>query len=170
MNAGILEIAAADHFGYRRNLIVPNVSYGWNLDYEADLVIVSPSKYAMEVEIKISISDLRHDSKKKKFKVFGISKRFRQFYYLIPNTMLKYQEEIISIIPDYAGLMVAEPEYVKNHYGDKFVKKYLCRIIKVAKINKGFHKLTDKEYLKLSHLAAMRIWDLKRKNQRLTKR
>ena len=50
-------------FGIRKNLIViPNVSYGFLLWGEADLIAVTKSGYAIEGEIKASLSDLKADA------------------------------------------------------------------------------------------------------------
>jgi len=37
MTSQHVEIAVAKHFGYRQNLIVPNVHWGLGLAYEADM-------------------------------------------------------------------------------------------------------------------------------------
>ena len=48
-----MEVALMKHFGIRQNIIVPNVSWSF-LNYEADLVVLTKSNYATEIEIKIS--------------------------------------------------------------------------------------------------------------------
>jgi hypothetical protein len=162
VTAQCLEITAALHFDYRRNLIVPNVSYGMGIGYEADLVIVSKSHYATEIEIKISIYDLRNDLKKRKFHPYlNWLNRFRQFYYLIPEEMLKYQDEILNIILPSAGLMVRKHRVVEDRYTGKISLEYYIETVRAAKINTKAMKLSDIEYLHLCHLAAMRIWTLK---------
>jgi len=37
MKATDVELVLSDHFNYRQNLIVPNVYWGMNLLYEADM-------------------------------------------------------------------------------------------------------------------------------------
>jgi hypothetical protein len=59
-----IEIAVAEHFNSRQNLIVPNVHWGWMLQYEADMVILRQSGYAVEVEIKVSAADIKRDLRK----------------------------------------------------------------------------------------------------------
>lgn len=56
--------ALANHFGIVDNLIIPNYSTGLT-GYEADLIVVRKSNWAIEVEIKISIADLRSEFKHK---------------------------------------------------------------------------------------------------------
>ena len=58
-----MEIAVMRWLGIRQNLVVPNVSWGL-LNYEADVVSLTPSGYATEVEIKVSKADLLADFKK----------------------------------------------------------------------------------------------------------
>jgi len=161
-NATHLEILAAKHFGFRQNLIVPNVSFGFDLSYEADLIVVRPSRRAIEIEIKVSIYDLRADLKKKKFQY---PSRFHQFYYLIPQEMEKYKDEILNIINPNAGLMISKSKIRMHDNGYASNFKFI-EIIRPAKINKNARKISDKEYLKLCELAAMRIWTLKEANNK----
>ena len=58
-----LALRNSDLFNPRRDLIVPNVSYGM-LPYEADLIGITPSGQVTEVEIKRSLEDLRADYRK----------------------------------------------------------------------------------------------------------
>lgn len=64
LNARDIEIAIAKMFNYRMNVIVPNVSWGLGLRCECDLLIVSQRRYATEIEIKVSKSDIKADKKK----------------------------------------------------------------------------------------------------------
>ena len=45
-------------FNYRANLIVPNISWGLGL-HECDLLVLTSSGYATEIEIKVSKADLK---------------------------------------------------------------------------------------------------------------
>ncbi len=47
-----IEIAVMAYLGIRKNLIVPNVSWGL-VTYEMDLLSLTQSRYATEIEIKI---------------------------------------------------------------------------------------------------------------------
>ena len=49
-----MEIAIARSWNYRRHLIVPNVSWGFGV-HECDLLVISPSGYATEIEIKAAV-------------------------------------------------------------------------------------------------------------------
>lgn len=140
LNAGHIEIAVARSFSYRQNIIVPNISWGWGLRYEVDLVIVSPSKYAWEIEIKTSKQDIKNDLKKRHF---HDSNKFKRFSYAVPW----YLEDC---------------EYLKRDCGLISVDKNLiCKTIRPPRLNKYAQKLTDKEIVKLLSLGCLRIWTLK---------
>jgi hypothetical protein len=100
MNALQVEIAVANLYNYRANIIVPNVSWGWLLRHEADIIVVNKNNYVTEVEIKVSISDLKADFKKGHSHE---SKKIHRLVYAIPFTML---EKALPLIPKYCGIIV----------------------------------------------------------------
>ena len=69
-----IEIAVMKWIGIRRNLVIPNVSWGismkhpttykWMGLHECDILSLTKSNYAMEVEIKTTKSDLLKDKEK----------------------------------------------------------------------------------------------------------
>ena len=59
-----MECAISDLFEYRRCVIVPNISWGFKI-HECDMLVIRQTNYAVEIEIKRSISDLKADFKKK---------------------------------------------------------------------------------------------------------
>lgn len=143
-----MEIALAGFFGYRQNQIVPNVSYGLWI-HECDLLIVSQAGYCTEVEIKISISDLKADFKKEHQHK---SNKIKYFYYAIPEDL---KDKALPLIPEHAGLII-----VKAHTLNVYETSY-CQIIKLPIVNKQARALTVEERIKLGSLASMRIWTLK---------
>lgn len=157
INSTHLEIATANYFGFRQNLIVPNVSWGLGLSYEADLLVVRPSGFIEEIEIKISITDLKQDAKKNKWTTPWGQKDFnkmKKFWYCITEDMAKKIDIIYENIPEFAGLLVAE--YDENRHNFYISKK------REAKTNKLAKKISDKSRLKLAELGCMRIWTLKK--------
>ena len=136
-----LEIAVADYFGIRQNLIVPNISWGMGI-HECDLLIVTGSGFAYEIEIKISKSDLIKD-KLKYHKHF--SEKIKKLYFAIPKKL----EPFIEHIPDLSGIIIVD------NNGN-------CKITREAK-TKGNYKFSEKERLRVARLGTMRIWGLKRK-------
>jgi hypothetical protein len=92
-----IEIAVADYFDYRRNLVVPNVSWGLGLLYEADMVVLRPSGFAVEVEIKVTASDIKADLKKKHQ---HNSLLFRELWFAVPEHLAGNEN-----IPQHAGIL-----------------------------------------------------------------
>ena len=147
MTANEVEICVAKHFGWRQNIMVPNVSWGLGLRYEADMVILRPSGWAIEIEIKVARADIGADLKKHHS---HNSKMFRQLWFALP-------EEIADDlrIPQNAGILAMVKHTWKNA-STRFVK-----VIRPAKLNPMARKLTESENRKLLELGVMRIWSLK---------
>ena len=143
-----MEIALARHFDFRKNLIVPNISWGLFLNqrvmHECDLMVLTNSNYLWEVEIKISKSDLVADKKKRHG---HHNPNIKRLYFAIPE----YLENCIEHIPERAGIILVAKR-----------TRVLCREIKKPRIDIGY-QLTEKEKLKVAMLGAMRIWGLKNK-------
>lgn len=58
----ITRALAVRYFGYRKNVVVPRCNFaGW----EADVLVLRPSGWMEEVEIKISVADFRREFTKK---------------------------------------------------------------------------------------------------------
>jgi hypothetical protein len=144
LTAPDIEILIARHFNYRTNIIVPNVSWGLGLLYEADLVVLRPSGYAVEVEIKISRSDIKADLNKRHC---HDSIYFRELYFAVPSDIADDPN-----IPERAGILAIGTS--KN--GVETIKK-----MRPAKIYKQAKRWDQKKIDKLLHLGSMRIWGLK---------
>lgn len=140
-----LEIAVAQYFGYRNNTVVPNVYWGFGFDYEADVIIVSPSGYIKEVEIKINKQDLMRDKKKK---LWHNNEKIRHLYFAVPHDW--DEDFIFKHIPKTAGVL-------------SYKKDFPLFEIRKAKTNTAAPKISERELSKLRHLGCMRIWVLKQK-------
>lgn len=158
MHKGEMEVLLARHLNYRANLIVPNVSWGLGI-HEVDMLILSSSNYASEIEIKISLADLKADLKKPHG---HHSNKIKKLYFAIPKEL---EEKALEFIPERAGLFVINDSYTRN---GRQVKPYVV-LSKAPKSNPTARKLNDKEIKKLYELAAMRIWSLKEVIYRLQK-
>jgi hypothetical protein len=137
-----IELKIAYHLGIRENLIVPNVSWGFNI-HECDLLSISSKGYLTEVEIKISLSDLKKD----KEKYHGhYDDRIKYLYFAIPAKLAKH----IEYIPKRAGIFIITTK---------------GRVYKIAKpkYNKKANPISDKDKYKIARLGALRIWKLKEK-------
>lgn len=129
----------------RLNLIVPNVYWGMGLDYECDLLCVTPSGYATEIELKVSKGDIKKDLIKRHQ---HDSKIIRRFFYGVPWSL-----KDCDLIPVDAGIIAAKPD---DCWGS-------VKIIRPARVNKFSRKITEGERFKLMELGCMRIWGLKQK-------
>lgn len=93
-------------------------------EWESDLFAISTSKYAVEIEVKISRSDFLADFKKKKHKLFNEARQAgkgheftripNRFYFACPEGMIKSWE-----VPAYAGLIYTNPKYADFHIEKK---------------------------------------------------
>ncbi len=144
MTAQDVEIAVAKHFNYRTNVIVPNVYWGLGLRYEADLVVLRPSNWAIEVEIKVSASDIKADLRKAHQ---HDSRLFKELYFAVPEELKNN-----PFIPDHAGILSASK-----------ISMGRCRveIVRAAQRRKDAIKWEDSLRCKLAELGAMRIWTFK---------
>ena len=142
-----MEIALIEHFGIRQNIIVPNISYSFLINHEADLIVLTKSNYAYEVEIKISKSDLKNDKNKKHSHENSMLK---YLWFAVPKEL---EEFALTEIPQKAGLLSVE----------KIDSDYYVTRVKYPESNKSCRKLTISERNYLSELGCMRILGLKKK-------
>ena len=147
-----IEVAIAKAYGVRKNIIVPNISWGFGGMHECDMFIVRPTGIVTEIEIKITKADLLADFKK------GHDHKDRQnriayFFYAMPQTMY---EKCKDLIPPEAGILSCyRSEWDEN-------KIYVSEKRKATK-RKNSRKLTPEEKFKIAWLGTMRIWNLKEK-------
>jgi hypothetical protein len=144
-----MEEAVARFFGYRQNIIVPNVSWGFHI-HECDLLVLRKSGHLLEIEIKISKSDLKKDLEKRHEHV-DYYDRVREFWFAVPEELL----DSIDYIPERAGIIMV--------YMNEWINEYCCKTVRDPKVNSKAVKLCENEQLMLARLGTMRIWGLKRK-------
>ncbi len=152
LHTGDIELAVARHLNPRINLIVPNISWGLWFGHELDLIVVTQNRYAWEIEIKISVADLKADLKKKHCHE---SSKIKRFYFAVPTSL---KEKALVLIPKNAGLFIVDE--TDNRW---------VHLVKAPAVNHNARKLNDEEIQKLYELAAMRIWSLKETIYRLQK-
>jgi hypothetical protein len=154
-----MEVELANYLNHRVNIVVPNVSWGM-FSHECDLVRLTPAGYCSEIEIKVSLSDLKKDKEKRHNHmdggVYGYgTNKIKYLYFAIPE----YLEPHIGHIPERAGILVAR-EY--SDYYDNDLSKIRIEEIRAPQKQCNY-KFSEKERIKLLSLMAMRIWGLKRK-------
>ena len=149
-----MEIALMRKLGIRINLIIPNVSWGMHGMHECDLLCLSKSGYATEVEIKVSKADLLKDVEKPHKHEHRL---ITYLYFAVPE---KLKLIALEVIPKHAGL------YVVTEYrsGGIYVSQ-----VKEAQRKKGAVKWSTEDKYKLARLGAMRILGLKSKIAKLAR-
>lgn len=163
----------------RTHVIVPNLSWGL-LPWEADLAVLHGSGYMDEVEIKISLSDLRREFETKKHKhdelVRGLASSYlcdrkwiynwsdtkphivRRFWFAMPERLIEKGFGGIEI-PAHAGLIAVSGEASEPLYWWK------AQVIKQPKVLSNSRKLTDAERVTMMRLAYLRYWGDKEREQ-----
>jgi hypothetical protein len=144
-----MEIALATWWNYRSNLIIPRISWGFDI-HECDLLIVSSIGYLTEIEIKVSKTDLKNDINKT-HKHFD--KRIRNFYFAVPMYLKEFALENIQ---ENAGLIIVDENARLKSYRK-------CIEVKKPIINKDAKKLSIEDQYKIARLGALKIWNLKKK-------
>ena len=169
-----IEIAIIKASHIRQNLVVPNVSWGMvnenGVLHECDIIVLTPSGYATEIEIKISKSDLLKDAKKRhNHKHIFI----RRLYFAVPESL---KEIALKAIPERAGLYVVSEIEATNYKwlkgGGNVAIPYTYRrvtTVKEATVNKDAIKWDEHHQFQLARLGTMRILGLKQKIQKLSK-
>jgi len=142
-----IELAVVDLFDERKQLIIPNVSWGFGINYEADLMVTNGSGYLYEIEIKTSRSDMRADLKKA---VQHNCRYVKRLYFAFPEKLLEYAGEIL---PDDVGLIAV---YLRRDDSPKAIIK------RKPKDRKDAQKMDLRKQYDLARLGALRIWNLKR--------
>lgn len=145
-----IEIAVVRHFDMRRNLCIPNVSWGFFHNHEADLLIVTNNDWCSEVEIKVSAQDIKKDMGKK----HGHKEaQLKYLWFAVPEELSGHAD-----IPDHAGILSCSKfwDYKKR-------RRYFVKRIRLPKADKEARKITEKERADLMRLGCLRIWMLKEK-------
>jgi len=143
-----IEVILSKFFKKRINLIVPNISWGLNI-HECDLLIISKSGYATEVEIKVSIADLKKDLIKRHHHI-DYRNRIKNLYFAFPEKLEKHLEKYKDFIPPRAGILIIKP--------DNRVK-----VLKKPQSNPQSIKFSSTDMYKVARLGSLRIWGLKEK-------
>lgn len=161
MNTLDIEIAMMKHIGIRQNCVVPNVSWGISNLHECDLLSLSQSGYATEIEIKITKADLIKDKEKSHGHNHN---HIKYLWFAVPE---KLSEIAMDHIPERAGLYVLDKHYITYDLYPSRGKipyhrvRYNIKTVREAMVNKSAHKWSDKERLDLFRLGTLRILGLK---------
>lgn len=116
------------------------------VNHECDMLIVTKNYYLTEVEIKISLSDLKADFKKKHQHK---DENIKNFYYAFPEEM---KEKVLKLIPKECGILIA----VEKECGIPY-RKIEC--YRKPKINKEAKPINDIVLSKIYRLGYLRYWN-----------
>lgn len=155
LNIHEIEFYLATYAGWRKNIVVPNVSWGFFDTHEADLLIMTPSGYLTEIEIKRSYQDLLADFEKT---TNHYENKVEYMYYAVPKSIAEKSWE--AIVKSFHG---NKPKCGMLTYTDGgFIQVHVQApsISMLKKINKESNKLYIEEQLKIARLGNMRYWTL----------
>jgi hypothetical protein len=158
MNARDIEIAVANHFNARVNVIVPNISWGLFSNREVDVLVVRPSGFAVEVEIKTNAADIKRDLKKRRHLIdrrgwHEDRDKIREKYFAVPVALKDHPD-----IPADCGILAVTEGYSWP------------KVIRRSKLNKNARRLTPSEIHHVMELGLMRIWTLKAALQKASRK
>ena len=147
-----IEYALCQYYGLRKHIIVPNVSWGFFREHEADLVVITKANYLTEIEIKRSWRDFLKDFRKDSY---HNDNRITEFYYCVPECMVEavkeflYRDSTLELKYGKIGLISFDEQ------GNIcFVRDGRKRISL---------RLTTAEVLEVARLGTLRFWDTRRK-------
>ena len=120
------------------------------------MLIIRNSGYVVEVEIKISIADLKNDFKKKHGHI-DRQNRIKELYYALPDNLIEKATPIIENHDEKAGIISCR--------FDSRIKwqPFRSEIIKYAKTIKDARKIDLKEKFTLARLGTLKLWNAKEK-------
>lgn len=138
----ITEAVVAGVFPIPRHLCVANVAWSM-LSYEADLIAVTDRGYVIEVEVKVSLTDLKRDAAKAKWRSRDFREKVSRFYYAMPAALWE-KTAAQACVPEFAGVIVV---------GDD----RRARVIREAKRQEA-RALNDRERYDLARVGSFRAW------------
>lgn len=141
----IAETVVASLFPIPRHICVQNVSWSM-LPYEADLLVMTPSGYLIEVETKISLSDLKRDAGKNKWRWGSQDELVSRFYYAMPAALWD-KTAAKEAIRAGAGVIVIR----RHDHG-------LGASVAVEAVKTKARKMTPKEQFNLARVGSFRAW------------
>lgn len=142
----------------RSVLIVPNC--GWT-GHECDLLVIDKSMRIIDVEVKISRSDLKADPKKAKWwagrpwsrKAKGPRQwpdKVWKHYYALPKEI--WDAKLLATLPEPSGVVLVSPD-------SRFSGGLLVDIIRHAKPCKEAKPISPADAIDLARLTSLRLWN-----------
>lgn len=149
------------HYCFKKNkAILPRVKRGYIVNHECDMLLCSKNNYLTEIEIKVSIADIKADLKKK----HGHNDdRLKKVIFCIPKELLKKAEEII---PQEFGIWTVEYKEVTvyHFYESKKEFQYIIKEFRKAQTKKDVQKVSEEVVLEMWRLSSLRYWATLKEN------
>jgi len=132
-------------FNFLKCIVVPNVSWGM-VNHECDLLALTKSDVAHEIEIKVSKSDLKADKRKRHNHPGG--KLIKYLWFAGPESL---EDAFVEYAPEKAGIILVYEDYAE--------RPGMCyRVARHPKPNPMARKWTQEDRIRLARLGAMRYW------------
>lgn len=142
-------------FDWRRNVVVPNLSWGMGLGWEIDLGVLSDAGWLTEVEIKVSLADFKRDASKYRHQLEAsphAETKIRRKFFAMPHEINQkrfgYEVRSDYPLPEGCGLIVVSG----GPNGDS------AKITQEATINPSARKLRPDEQRDMLRLGYIRFW------------
>lgn len=137
---------AIEKWNYSQQVCIPRCTH---LGWEADLLVLQPSGFLEEAEIKTNIPDLKRDFTDKIEKHRSISRGqspLKRFWYAFPDEI---KDKAMPLIPEYAGAI--------SIVGGRWPK---VRVLKPAPALANPRKVDMEERCTLLRLGYLRFWSI----------
>jgi hypothetical protein len=158
-HAGQMEVAVANLINWRENTVVPNVSWGLGV-HECDILVLDKQDRLTEIEIKVTVADMKADAKKEHGHK---SKIISRLAYAFPTEIL---DKCTPLVPQGAGIIAVDTVTKSSRYPGLDLKRpaYKARWVRRCKHDPNKSPIRNDTARKLMHLGCMRIWSLKAHN------
>ena len=151
----IEEMIVGNPYKLRQYMYVPNVSWGFFREHEADLVGFSNAGVLTEYEIKRSWHDFLADYKKKSYHE---DDRISRLYYVVPEVMAKAAS-------DYIDERWNTDDVYKSYYRPGVIAYTEDRTYKITKIcnypTSNKHMYIE-NIVEIERLGCLKYWDLRK--------
>ena len=160
MTSADIELAIIQRWPPRQTLTVPNVTSGLFDWGESDLIQVSDAGYVTEIEIKISIADLKREWQKRRWQEHWVREwlnRIRYYWIAMP---LELCEPAREHIPEWVGAGILGVSMKALHESWAFYRYQVKKVLRPAS-NRTARPLTLRERSQIGRLGTLRYWGLR---------
>lgn len=129
MDSAEIKVKVLHYFRFIKRFLLISTEAGY---YESDILVSNNTPFrnkkhnqeVIEVEVKVSRTDLRNDFKKKKHKVYASNSVVltpNRFYFAVPKELVEYAIELCKNLP-YGVIEVSDVEFRPTKYVRKVEK------------------------------------------------